>query len=328
MFRKLRGRTLLASTGVLCAVAAGVIALALGCDRDGDAASLPAHGCGSAAAATVSAVQTVVAERIYAEELRGEETKLDAARARSYGPLLTALERGETAAVAAAVHALVYKPHWHIVRLRVLRGNRVLADVGGPHVTAPVTGLLRAHGRTLGRYVISVQDDLGYVKLVTHFIGLPIEIYQRGAPVMGTLRAAPAAPAGAAHVELAGRPYLVSNVPIRAFPAGALQASLFTSAAPSAASCAALRLAAWGSVARHVAARFHPLATHYQDLADVLRTVTGGRVFVRAGSRRLAGRGPALLPSSGTVHYGGRRWPVYSWQPTAGQRVYFLTPPG
>ncbi len=328
MFRKLRGRTLLASTAVLAALAAGAIAFAAGGGRDGDAASLPARGCGSASAATVSAVQTVVAERIYVEELRGEETRLDAARARSYGPLLTALERGETAAVAAAVHALVYKPHWHIVRLRVLRGTRVLADVGGPHVTAPVTGSIRAHGRTLGRYVISVQDDLGYVKLVTHFIGLPIEIYQRGAPVMGTLRAAPAAPADGAHVEIAGHRYLVSNVAIQAFPAGALQASLFTSAAPSAASCAALRLAAWGSVARHVAARFHPLGAHYQDLADVLRTVTDGRVFVRAGRRRLVGGGPARLPSSGTVRYGGRRWPVYSWQPTAGQRVYFLTPPG
>jgi hypothetical protein len=328
MFRKLRGRKLLASSGVLSVLAAGALALALGGDRDGDAASLPLRGCAGATAATVSAVQTVVAERIYAEELRGEESRLDAARARSYGPLLTALERGETAAVAAAVHALVYKPHWHIVRLRVLRGSRVLADVGGPHVTAPVTGTLRAHGRTLGRYVISAQDDLGYVKLVTHFIGLPIEIYQGGAPVMGTLRAAPAAPAEGEHVQVAGRSYLVSNVPIRAFPAGALQASLFTSAAPSTASCAALRLAAWGSVARHVAARFHPLGKHYQDLADVVRTVTGGRVFVRAGSRRLAGGGPARLPSSGAVRYGGRRWPVYSWQPAAGQRVYFLTPPG
>ena len=72
----------------------------------------------------------------------------------------------------------VYKPHWHIVRLRVERGGHVLADVGGPHVTAPVSGMLRAHGRTLGRYVMSVQDDLGYVKLVTRFIGAPIDLYQ------------------------------------------------------------------------------------------------------------------------------------------------------
>jgi hypothetical protein len=328
MFRKVRGRTLLASSGVVGALAAGAIALALGGHRDGDAAALPARGCAGSSAATVSAVQTVVAKRIYAEELGGEETRLDAARVRSYGPLLTALERGETAAVAAAVHALVYKPHWHIVRLRVLRGSRVLADVGGPHVTAPITGALRAHGRTLGRYVVSVQDDLGYVKLVTHFIGVPIDIYQGGALVMGTLSGAHAAPGNGAHVEIAGRPYLVSNVPIRAFPTGALQASVFTSAAPSAASCAELRLAAWGSVARHVAARFHPLSAHYQDLAGVVRTVTGGRVFVRAGSRRLAGGGPARLPLSGTVRYGGRSWPVYSWQPAAGRRVYFLTPPG
>ena len=74
--------------------------------------------------------------------------------------------------------AIVYTPHWHIVRLRVMQGTRVLADVGGPYVIAPVTGTLEQHGRTLGRYVMSVQDDTGYVKLVSRFIGVPVELYR------------------------------------------------------------------------------------------------------------------------------------------------------
>jgi hypothetical protein len=77
-----------------------------------------------------------------------------------------------------------------------------------------------------------------------------------------------------------------------------------------------------------VAARLTPLPSHYQDLADVLRGVTGGRVLVRAGSQRLVGGGAARLPAAGTVRYAGHRWSVYSWQPAAGQRVYFLAPPG
>jgi hypothetical protein len=323
---------MLVAVGVLaCALAAGGFALVAGADSDapaGHTAAIAPGGCAGASASTVAAVDTLVAKRIYAGELKGTETKLDAARVRSYGPLLAALESGAQAPVAAAVYALVYKPHWHIVRLQVLRGTRLLADVGGPHVIAPVSGLLRTHGRTLGRYVMSVQDDLGYVKLVTRFIGAPVDLYQHGSLVMGTLQPAPAAPHEGATVRAGGTSYLVRNIAARAFPGSALQASLFVPAAPSRLSCTALRLASWGAVARHVAARLRPLSAHYQDLADVLRAVTGGRVLVRAGSRRLVGGGPSRLPLSGGLRYAGQRWEVYSWAPQAGQRVYFLAPPG
>ncbi|HXD55692.1 MAG TPA: hypothetical protein VN618_13115 [Solirubrobacteraceae bacterium] len=321
----------------LAAVLTGALAsagavLALG-DPDGRGTASAARvtgACGVSGPATVAAVQDLVARRIYADELHGRETLEDAARVRSFQPLLGALERGEPAAVASAVHALVYMPHWHIVRLRVMRGSKLLADVGGPHVTAPVTGVLRAHGRPLARYVMSVQDDLGYQKLVTRFIGAPIDIYQHGAFVMGTLTPAPAMPADGSRVQVAGRSWLVQNVAIRAFPSGSLQASLFIPASTGAASsCATLRLEAWGAVARHLAARLSPLSSaRYQALADLVRSITGGRLLVRSGSQRLVGGGPARLPSTGTVSYAGRRWPVYSWQPVAGQRVYLLAPPG
>lgn len=317
------------------ALAAAGSVLAIG-DPDGRrgtavAAARLTGACGVSGPATVAAVQDLVAQRIYADELHGRETLEDAARVRSFQPLLGALQRNEPAAVASAVHALVYMPHWHIVRLRVTRGNNVLADVGGPHVTAPVTGVLRAHGRTLASYVMSVQDDLGYQKLVSRFIGAPIDIYQHGAFVMGTLTPAPAMPADGARVQVAGRSWLVQNVAIRAFPSGSLQASLFIPASTggaSTSSCATVKLEAWGAVARHLAARLQPLSAHYQALADLVRSVTGGRVLVRSGGRRLVGGGPAHLPSSGTVSYAGRSWPVYSWQPVAGQRVYLLAPPG
>ncbi|MEA2215016.1 MAG: hypothetical protein QOK19_577 [Solirubrobacteraceae bacterium] len=331
MFRLVRGRTLLLLAALLCAAAAGAFAVVSGDEEDPRAQlarATTAAGCGSESAPTVAAVQSEVARRIYTSELRGTETMLDTARIRSYAPLLSALEHGETAAVAAAVHALVYKPAWHIVRLRVTRGSRVLADVGGPHVIAPVTGTLRSHGRTLGHYVTSVQDDLGYVKLVTRFIGAPVDLYQRGSFVMGTLLPAPSAPRDGATVKVGGRSYLVTNVAATAFPAGRLQASLFVGQPPSGRSCSALRVAAWGSVARHIALRLKPLSTHYEALASVMRAVTGGHVFVRAGSKHLVGGGPRRIPSTGTVSYAGRTWPVYSWQPAAGQRVYFLTPPG
>jgi hypothetical protein len=120
---------------------------------------------------------------------------------------------------------------------------------------------------------------------------------------------------------------LTSALSVHAFPSGLLSATLFVPDGQSGQSCAAVRLAAWGSVARHVAARFHPLSAHLRDLADVLRTVTNGRVLIRSGSRTVVGGGPRRLPSSGKVRYAGRSWLVYSWQPLPGVRVYFLTPP-
>jgi hypothetical protein len=314
----------------LLAAAAATIAFGLDLDDAGAparTAASPTGACGARSAATTGAVESLVARRIYAEELRGAETRLDAARVAHYRPLLGALARGDAAAVRAAVHALVYAPHWHIVRLRVSAGGRVLADVGGPHVLAPVGGSLRVRGRKLAGFVMSVQDDLGYLKLVTRFIGAPVDLYQRGAFVMGTLRPAPEAASGNGRVRAGGVAYLSTALAARAFPADPLQARLFVPEAPSRLSCAAVRVAAFGIVARHVAARLHPLSAHLRDLADILRTVTTGRVLVRSGARRIVGGGPARLPRSGSVRYAGRRWAVYSWQPLPAVRVFVLTPP-
>ncbi len=328
MRRKLALR-LLGAAVLAALLAAAAATLAFGLDVDdgaskADRAAAATGGCGAATAPTVAAVQTDVARRIYAAELDGTETRLDVARVKSYRPLLDALASGRTAAVRAAVHALVYTPHWHIVRLRVIRGGRVLADVGGPHVLAPVRGSLRAHGRALASYVMSVQDDLGYVKLVTRFIGAPVDLYSHGAFVMGTL--APAPPATATVLSAGGSRYDASPLAVQAFPAGPLQASLFVPEAPSPQSCAAVRLAALGSVARHVAARLHPLSTHLHALADIVRTLTGSQLLVRSGARKLVGGGPAHLPQSGSVRYEGRRLAVYSWQPLPNVRAFLLAP--
>ena len=77
----------------------------------------------------------------------------------------------------------------------------------------------------------------------------------------------------------------------------------------------------------HVAARLNPLASHYQSLVDILQGTSRGLVYVRSGSRRIAGgAGPARIPRHGTVTYAGRTWSVFSWEPAPPARVYFLTP--
>jgi hypothetical protein len=331
---KLR-RAILASV----ATVAAALAASLMIDADHDSVSRAsaavrpagrsaAGACGSASADAASAVEMAAARHILAGELHGAEVRADIGHITSSQALLSAMAGSNPATVQAAVHALVYAPHWHIVRLRVLKGGKVLADVGGPYIIAPVTGTLRWHGRTVGRYVMSVQDDVGFVKLVSRFIGAPIDIYRSGSFLMGTLKPAPTTPSNGTTVTIAGSTYRASVMHAGAFPSGSLEIALFTKEpAASSRSCAAVRSAAWGNVAAHIAARFKPLPPHYKDLVDIVRSATNGVAFVRAGSRQLAGsHGPARLPLGGTVTYRGRSWAVFSFEPVPPARIYVLTP--
>ena len=292
--------------------------------------SAAAPTCGAQTAATLASVDTTVAQGIYTAELHSREVGGDAAHVTHSQALLSALASDDAAAVREAVHSIVYTPHWHIVRLRVVRAGHVIADVGGPDVIAPVTGTLRSHGRTLGTYVMSVQDDLGYVKLVSRFIGVPVNLYRNGSLLMGTLPPAPSKLSSGASVHVQGVSYLVQLLNAQAFPSGPLRVALFIPApsrTTSDASCAAVRVAAWGSVAMHIAARLQPLPAHYQSLVEVLHDTTGAPAFVRAGSTRIAGGAvPARLPSRGIVRYGGSSWAVFSWEAVPPARIYFLTP--
>ncbi len=285
--------------------------------------------CGTAST-VLAAVDGTVARGIYEAELHSSAVSADVAHVTGSQALLSALAGNNQAAVYAAVHAIVYAPHWHIVRLRVVKAGRVVADVGGPDVIAPVSGPLRSKGRTVGTYVMSVQDDAGYVKLVSRFIGVPVDLYRNGSLVMGTLQLAPSKVSSGAAVSVGGSSYQDYVFDAQAFPSGPLRVSLLVprpTGSLAAGSCSAVRLAAWGNIAMHIAARFKPLSAHYQALVDVLMGATGGPAYVRSGARRIAGgSGPLKIPLSGAVKYGGRSWEVFSWEPSPPARVYLLTP--
>jgi hypothetical protein len=303
---------------------------AAGGGAPGVASRRTAGACGKVSAATVAQVDEVAARGIYNGELHSREVNADIAHVTDSQALASALASNDTAAVYEAVHTIVYTPHWHIVRLRVLQAGRVVADVGGPDVLAPVSGTLRWKSRKVGSFVMSVQDDAGYVKLVTHFIDVPIDIYRNGSFLMGTLEPAPAKVRPSSSIHAHGSTYTVDLLHAQAFPSGTLELALFV-ASPSrkvsAASCASVRLEAWASIAMHIAARLKPLSSHYEALVRTLRGTSGGPVYVRSGRRRIAGgASPARIPRSGSVTYAGRTWQVFSWEPAPATRVYFLTP--
>ena len=315
------------------------IALIAGAASDADRDDAPvartastsrSQACGVQSAATVASVDEQVAKRIYEDELSGRETLEDEAHVRQSKALLSALSAGDNAAVSAAVSAIVYTPHWHIVRLRVLRAGHVIADVGGPYVIAPVTGTIREHGRTLGTFVMSVQDDTGYVKLVTRLIGVPVELYRGRSPLMGTVTPVPPVPRAEGHVEVHGGAYRARVFTTNSFPDGTLTVALLVPLPPpslSSVSCGQLRADSWGSIAEHVQARLALHSSSWDGLVRVVRATSGAAVFVRSGVHELAGGAPPRhLPTEGSVRLDGQtRW-VFSWLAAPKVRVYVVAP--
>jgi len=318
--------------------ALAALGLVTGAPASTIAAVRPVHlkPCGSAAAGVLGRAAGVVAARIYTGELASAETRSDQRQVESYAPLLAAVAAGEAGAIEAAVAELVYS-HTHIVRLRVTKGSTVLADVGGPYILAPVGGSLRLHGRTIAHYVFSVQDDLGYVKLESRFLGVPVVLRQgsRQVPVEGELAGAPAAIPTQGPLRIAGVAYQAYSFKAAAFPSGPLRISILVPlpARLSHMSCLSVRGTELGIVAQRIARRFTLTPTSLADYVRFTATLTGGLLYVREGSRTLAGStraAPVRLPGTGQLKFRGHTYTIYSFaaETTTGPvRIYHLSPP-
>jgi hypothetical protein len=322
----------------LAAAVATVLALAA-CgaaaeSTNGRTSAVLAPRCGAAAPETLAGAAGTVARRIYEGELAGSETQSDQRQVEGYRPLLNAVASREGAAIRAAVTSLVYA-HTHIVRLRVTNGSSsVLADVGGPYILAPVSGTLRLHGRAIGHYVLSVQDDLGYVKLVTRFLGVPLVLRagSRAVPVEG-LVPGPARIPDHGPVAYRGRPYEAFSFGARSFPGGPLRVSLLvpTSGSFAAMSCAQIRASELGHAAQLISRRFRLSPASFTTYIKLVRSLTDGLLYVRAGARELAGStrpGPPRLPRSGALTYRGGSYLVTSFSAPSSVgrvRIYHLS---
>jgi hypothetical protein len=289
--------------------------------------------CGSAAAETLASTEGLVATRIYQNELSSSEVFADKRQVEGFSPLLSAVASANRSAVREAVASLVFS-HTHVVRLRVSRGGEVLADVGGPEILAPVSGTLRFGGRTVGHYVLSVQDDLGYVKLVTRFIGVPL-VLREGAhtvPVAGALDPGPASIPALGPVNYHGGTYEAYSLGAQVFPSGPLRVSLLVPVPGSLAqsTCNEIRVTELGNVARRISRRFVLSYANFSSYIKVTAPLTGGLIYIRSGSRQLAGSthpGPAHLPDRGIVTYRGHTYGVFSFTTSTGAgqvRIYQL----
>ena len=134
--------------------------------------------------------------------------------------LLRAVSRGNLLATRQAVVGLLNE---HIVRLRVSAGGQLLSDVGGPFVLAPVPGSLHLGGRTIGTFVLSIQDDEGYLRLAKRLAGLPVLMYMGSRLVLNSLGPAPGAVPANGRFRYRGRDFRTFTFTAKAFPAGPLR---------------------------------------------------------------------------------------------------------
>jgi hypothetical protein len=299
--------------------------------------------CAAATAQTLVSIDGNVAERIYRDELVGSGTIADQHQVEENGPLLKALARvsalakgkgsgtGARAvreaaqdAVTEAVHGLVYS-HTHIVRLRVLQGGKLLADIGGPYIIAPVSGGLRFHGRVVGTYLLSVQDDLGFVGLERRLIGIPLILHvgEVRVPLQGTTRTGSVAIPDKGAVVIRGARFQAYSFDAKAFPTGVVRISLLLPAGRgsgagggSALSCSAVKVAEVGRIARLIWLRFVLDGSSDGSFVTFTQSHTGALTYLREGLRQIAGStepGPPALPESGTVRYRGTTYGVTSF---------------
>jgi hypothetical protein len=313
--------------------------------------SLVGPACAAATAQTLVSIDGNVAERIYRDELVGTGTIADQHQVEENGPLLKALARVSAlakdgapvrngvpakgsggaravkeaaSAVEEAVHELVYS-HTHIVRLRVLQGGKLLADIGGPYIIAPVGGSLRYHGRVVGTYLLSVQDDLGFVGLERRLVGVPLILHVGAVrvPLQGTTRTGSVVIPDRGAVVIRGAHFQAYSFDAKAFPTGLVRISLLLAqgrgsgaGGGSALSCSAVKVAEVGRIARLIWLRFVLDGSSASSFVTFTQSHTGALIYLREGLRQIAGStepGPPGLPESGTVRYRGTTYGVTSF---------------
>jgi hypothetical protein len=170
-------------------------------------------------AATHADTLAQVAQRIYQQEVGGAVGRSSVRRIARDATLDRALADGNAKALRAEMLRQLFMPGKHVVRLRVVRDGRALSDVGGRFVVGgPAVDLRAPDGRSTGRLEISLQDVLGYRKLVNRLTGADVVIRGSAGHVETSLRAAARAslPEGGT-MTLQGRSYLVREFRERGF---------------------------------------------------------------------------------------------------------------
>jgi hypothetical protein len=186
-------------------------------DRRADAAEIASPCVRTSTTRRADAVLAAAAFR-YQQETSGSTIHADVQRIAADPLLLAALQRNRFGrALTEARRQLVQ----HVVRIRVLRGSRVVVDAN--HTSFDVAGssmVLRGRrGERLGTLMITVQDVIGFIKLIDRRDGASAVVVRgsRGHLSASSPLAAAAALAPTGCVTLAGHAYVVRTLRERSF---------------------------------------------------------------------------------------------------------------
>ncbi len=172
------------------------------------------------------------AEGIYREEQSGTRTRAVVRDFESARPFQEAVAADNPTATRAAI-VKFFEGTLHVVRVRATLGEKLVADVGGPHVLAPIRGDVRnAHGRVVGHFLLSVQDDLGYVILAQRFAGVQVFLHEGKQLLLGSSSPAPLSIPKHGEMLFDGSRYYTYSFTVEAFPKGPLEVSLLIPPVP------------------------------------------------------------------------------------------------
>jgi hypothetical protein len=192
----------------------------------------PAPACARTVAETAADTIGEAAERIYRDEQSGRQTQAVVHDFERSHPFQEAVATDDPAATEAAI-VTFFKSTLHVVRVRATLGEKLVEDVGGPHVLAPAGGKVRdARGRVVGRFLLSVQDDLGYVILSHRFTGAQVFLREGEQQLVGSTSPGPLTIPHRGEVVYLGVHYQAYSFVGEAFPSGPLQVSLLIPPVP------------------------------------------------------------------------------------------------
>jgi hypothetical protein len=137
---------------------------------------------------------TALAKRRYAIEVGGGQARATLRRVARDPALLAALRSGDMTKVRTYVRSEFDRVwyHWHVSRLRILRGTNMVVDVGVPFVVAPSQMTLRdSRGGSLGTLQVSIQDEIGFVRYMHR--NYPVDVVLRGSGAAHVRTSLPAA---------------------------------------------------------------------------------------------------------------------------------------
>jgi hypothetical protein len=182
-------------------------------------AAVAAGGCGSAVGQRRVAAALATARARYSREATGVAAHTALRKVAADRVLADDVGAGRLGAATSEALRLV-SGHQHITAIRVVSGSRVLVDTKRYlfDVAGPQTALRDRRGAVVGTLEVTIQDVIGFIRLVHKYTGAVVVVRGAAGEVKSSLTAARGAVLPSAGcVTVAGRSYAVRSFVTAAF---------------------------------------------------------------------------------------------------------------